>query len=120
MVVPALGEGIDIVRGIVVEAVLTMGLLLAVFGTAVDRRGPKIGGLAIGLAVAAGILMAATVSGGAMNPARWFGAAVVASDYVNAVVWIVGPLLGAGIVALVYRIRYLPEAEAEAEESPGA
>jgi len=109
--VPALGDGIDVIKGIVVEAVVTMGLLVAVFGTAVDRRAPKIGGLAIGLAVAAGILMAGSVTGGAMNPARWFGPALFALDWTNAIVWIAGPLLGAGIVAAVYRLLFLPEAE---------
>lgn len=113
MAVPALGDGIDILRGIVVEAVATMGLLIAVFGTAVDKRSAKIGGLAIGLAVAGGIMLAGTLTGGAMNPARWFGPALVAGDFSNAIVWIVGPLLGAGIVAAVYRLLFLPEAEAQ-------
>jgi aquaporin Z len=41
---PALGAGITPVVGIGVEAVLTALLVLAVIGTAVDPRGPKIGG----------------------------------------------------------------------------
>jgi glycerol uptake facilitator-like aquaporin len=49
-----------------------------------------------------------------MNPARWFGPAVVAGIYDNAIVWIVGPLLGAGIVALIFRYLFLPEADAQA------
>lgn len=113
MAVPALGDGIDILRGIVVEAVVTMGLLLAVLGTAVDKRSAKIGGLAIGIAVAAGIMMAGTLTGGALNPARWFGPALVAGDFSNAIVWIIGPLLGAGIVAAIYRLLILPEATAQ-------
>jgi MIP family channel proteins len=111
MAVPALGTGIDMLQGIVVEAIATAGLLVAVFGTAVDKRGPKIGGLAIGLAVAAGILMAGTLTGGALNPARWFGPALFALDWTNAIVWIIGPLLGAGIVGVIYRSLFLPEAE---------
>ena len=55
--VPALGEGVDVTEGILLEAIMTTVLLFAVFGTAVDARGPKIGGLAIGLAVAADILL---------------------------------------------------------------
>lgn len=117
MAVPALGDGIDVLRGIVVEAVATMVLLAAVLGTAVDGRGPKLGGVAIGLAVAAGILMAGTLTGGALNPARWFGPALVAMDFTNFIVWIAGPLLGAGIVAVVYRFMVLPEADAQAAES---
>ena len=69
--VPALGEGVDVTEGILLEAIMTTVLLFAVFGTAVDSRGPKIGGLAIGLAVAVDILLGATLTGAAMNPARW-------------------------------------------------
>ncbi|MFV2064674.1 MAG: aquaporin [Chloroflexota bacterium] len=111
MAVPALGDGIDVLRGIVVEAVITMVLLVAVFGTAVDKRSAKIGGLAIGIAVVVGILMAGTLTGAAINPARWFGPALVAGDFSNAIVWILGPLLGATIVGVVYRLLFLPEAE---------
>ena len=115
MAVPALNSNVDMLQGIVIEAIATMVLLVAVFGTAVDGRGPKIGGIAIGLAVAAGILMAGNLTGGALNPARWFGPALVAMQWENLLVWIIGPLLGAGIVAVVYRFLFLPEAEAQAE-----
>ena len=100
---PALGSEITVASGIVIEAVLTMLLLVAVFGTAIDSRAPKIGGLAIGLAVAADILMGGPLTGAAMNPARWFGPAVVSGTYADWYVWWIGPLVGAGIIALVYR-----------------
>ena len=111
---PALNSelGIDMVKGTIIEAVLTMLLLAAVFGTAVDLRAARIGGLAIGLAVAAGILMGGTLTGAAINPARWFAPALVAGDFTNALVWIVGPLAGAAVIALIYRGLFLPEAEA--------
>ena len=98
------------VTGIGLEAVLTVVLLLAVFGTAVDSRGPKIGGLAIGFAIAADILVGGPVTGAAMNPARWFGPAVASGFLDNAVVWIVGPLLGAAVAALLYRFVFSAEA----------
>lgn len=101
--VPALGAGVDVAQGIVLEAIMTMVLLFAVFGTAVDSRGPKIGGLAIGLAVAVDILFGATLTGAAMNPARWFGPAIAAGDFDNWYVWWIGPFLGAAVVALLYR-----------------
>ena len=107
---PALGSGIDVLGGIVVETVLTVVLLVAVFGTAVDPRAPKIGGLAIGLAVAADILMGGPLTGAAMNPARWFGPAAVTGMWDNWYVWIIGPLLGGGIVALAYRYLFADEA----------
>jgi len=100
---PALGSGITPLAGIGVEAVLTALLVLAVIGTAVDARGPKIGGLAIGLAVAADILVGGPLTGAAMNPARWFGPAVAAGAYADWYVWWIGPLIGAAVAALIYR-----------------
>ena len=100
---PALGPGITPLVGIGVEAILTVLLVWAVIGTAVDGRGPKIGGMAIGLAVAADILVGGPLTGAAMNPARWFGPAVAAGAYADWYVWWIGPLLGAAVAALLYR-----------------
>jgi MIP family channel proteins len=108
---PALGAGIDPLMGTFIEAVLTVVLLVAVFGTALDPRGPKVGGLAIGFAVAADILMGGPLTGGSMNPARWFGPAAVTGAWDNSYVWIIGPLIGAAIAALAYRYLFLPEAD---------
>jgi MIP family channel proteins len=109
--VPALGQGVDVVSGIALEAIMTVVLLLAVFGTAVDPRGPKVGGLAIGLAVAADILLGGTLTGAAMNPARWFGPALAAGAFDNWYVWWIGPFLGAVVAALLYRYLFAPPAE---------
>jgi MIP family channel proteins len=100
---PALGLGITPLAGIGIEAVLTALLVLAVIGTAVDARAPKIGGLAIGLAVAADILVGGPLTGAAMNPARWFGPAVAAGAYADWYVWWIGPLIGSAVAALIYR-----------------
>ncbi|MEP7041250.1 MAG: aquaporin [Chloroflexota bacterium] len=100
---PALGAGITPAIGIGIEAVLTALLVLAVIGTAVDPRAPKIGGLAIGLAVAADILVGGPLTGAAMNPARWFGPAVAAGTYANWYVWWIGPAIGAAVAAIIYR-----------------
>lgn len=100
---PALGAGIGPATGIAIEAVLTALLVFVVIGTAVDGRAPKIGGLAIGLAVTADILMGGPLTGAAMNPARWFGPAVAAGAFTDWYVWWIGPLLGSALAALVYR-----------------
>jgi MIP family channel proteins len=100
---PALGAGITPVLGIGIEAVLTALLLLVVIGTTVDSRGPKVGGLAVGLAVAADILVGGPLTGAAMNPARWFGPAVAAGAYADWYVWWIGPAIGAAGAALLYR-----------------
>lgn len=107
---PALGAGISPLAGIMVEAILTIILLIAVFGTAIDPRAPKVGGLAIGFAVAADTLMGGPLTGAAMNPARWFGPAAVTGMWDSWFVWIIGPLVGAAIAALAYRYLFRPEA----------
>ena len=100
---PALGAGISPATGIVIEALLTALLVFVVLGTAVDRRAPTIGGLAIGLAVAADILFGGPLTGAAMNPARWFGPAVASGAFDNWYVWWIGPGIGAAAAAIVYR-----------------
>jgi aquaporin Z len=117
---PGLGAGVSPVAGIAIEAILTMVLLFAVFGTAIDPRAPKLGGFAIGLAVAADILVGGPLTGAAMNPARWFGPAVVAGAFNDWYVWWIGPLLGAAIAGLIYRY-LLPAADlARQPASPDA
>jgi MIP family channel proteins len=110
---PSLGEGVPPGTGMVIEAVLTVVLVLAVFGTAVDDRAPQIGGLAIGLAVAADILFGGPLTGAAMNPARWFGPAVAAGFLDNWYVWWIGPLAGAAVAALLYRFVFAQPASAQ-------
>jgi MIP family channel proteins len=108
---PQLGPEISVAAGIGIEAVLTAILLVAVFGTAIDTRGPKVGGLAIGFAFAAGIMMGGPLTGGALNPARWLGPAVTTNIWNDGHVWIIGPLLGAAIAAVAYRFFLMPEAQ---------
>ncbi|TMB52141.1 MAG: aquaporin [Chloroflexi bacterium] len=103
---PALGSGVAPAAGIAIEAVLTLLLVLVVFGTAVDSRAPQLGGLAIGFAVAADILMGGPLTGAAMNPARWFGPAVASGALDNWYVWWIGPLVGAAAAGLLYRYAF--------------
>ncbi len=102
--VPALGPDVAVGKGIVLEAILTFFLVFAVFGTAVDDRGPwnKTAGFTIGLVIAFDILAFGPFTGAAMNPARWFGPALVGGLWDDAIVWIVGPLAGAIIASVLY------------------
>jgi len=89
---------------IIVEAVLTFLLVMAVFGTAVDDRGKtvKIGGFGIGLTVAFDILAGGPVTGASMNPARSFGPALVAGHWAWHWAYWVAPILGGVAAALLY------------------
>jgi len=101
---PALGGGVTSTSGLVAEMVTTFFLVFVVFGTAVDSRSTlgAVAGLPIGLTITVGILFAGPLTGAALNPARWFGPAIVGGHWDNAWIWIVGPLLGGAIAALSY------------------
>jgi MIP family channel proteins len=89
-------------QAIVIEAVLTFFLVFVVYGSAVDVRAPKLGGLAIGLTVALDILFGGPLTGAAMNPARTFGPALASSHWNNHVVYWIGPLIGGALAGLIY------------------
>jgi len=102
---PALAAGVGSGSALILEAVLTFFLVFVVYGTAVDRRAPKLGGLFIGLTVTMGILVAGPVTGGALNPARHLGPALFAGGEFLAQTWLywVGPLLGGAVAGVLYR-----------------
>ena len=107
--VPALQNSMTSGPGVVTEAVLTFFLVIVVFATAVDERGAfkQISGLAIGLTIALGVMMAAPFTGGALNPARAFGPQLVGNHWSHWWIWYVGPLAGGVIAASIYEILYL-------------
>ncbi len=114
---PALAQGVTPAVAIVVEAVLTVFLLWAVYGTAVSSLAPRIAGFGIGLTVAMDVLMGGPLTGAAMNPARWLATAVPATFFDNWWIYWVGPLLGAAIAALTIRSVFAaPEDRAGAAE----
>lgn len=94
---------ISTTQAVLLEFVLTFLLVTTVWGTAVDERGPRIGGLGIGLALLLGVLVGGPLTGGALNPARAFGAALISGTWGSHWVWWVGPLLGGAAAARVYK-----------------
>jgi aquaporin Z len=107
--VPALGAGVSSGAAVVIEAVITFFLVWVIFATAVDPRGAfkQIAGLAIGFTIAAGVLMAYGLTGGAMNPARAFGPQLAGNHWAHFWVWYIGPFAGAVIAASLYELLYL-------------
>lgn len=99
---PQLDNGVGPFGGFAIEAILTFFLVFVVFGTGMDARGPKIGGLAIGGAVCLDILMGGPLTGAAMNPARALGPAMAGGVWENHWVYWAGPLLGGAMAGLVY------------------
>jgi aquaporin Z len=91
-------------QALVLEAVLTFLLVWVVFATALDPEGAfgKIAGLAIGLVITMDILVGGPFTGAAMNPARSFGPAVVSGELTGIWVYILGPVIGGTVAALLY------------------
>ena len=106
---PTIGPGVTIGRAILIEAVLTFVLVIAVWGTGLDKRGATIGGFGIGLAVFVDILVGGPLTGAAMNPARHLGPALAAGFLRDWWVYWLGPLAGGAIGGLVYRTFFWEE-----------
>ncbi|HET7011341.1 MAG TPA: aquaporin [Anaerolineales bacterium] len=104
------GSGVTALQAIVIEAVLTFFLVVAVFGSAVAGRNGNAAGLAIGLVLAMDILMGGSLTGASMNPARSFGPALALLRFGDFWIYIVGPLLGGGLAALLYDRLFLRNA----------
>jgi aquaporin Z len=101
---PSMGPGTPLLIGI--EAVLTAVVVYAVLLAAADARAPQVGALYVGGAVTACMLAGSALSGASMNPARWFGPALVYGDLSYALIYVAGPLIGAVAAALTVRYLY--------------
>lgn len=100
---------IDIGPALVIEALITFFLVWVVFAMTTDSRNAYTGvtGLAIGLVIVFGMLLAYPLTGGSFNPARAFGPQLVSGTWSDAWIYYVGPLAGGAIAALLYDEVYL-------------
>jgi aquaporin Z len=99
------GAGISPLVAMAWEAVLTLGLVSVILGTASGAQ--QIGALAavgVGGYIALGGLIGAAVSGASMNPARSLGPALVLGDWTAWWVYLAGPLIGAGFAVGIAQI----------------
>ena len=104
---PSLGLNISLTQAVLAEAVFTAGLVLVLFSTIVDRRGPiSFGPLALGLYLVATSIILISVTGAALNPARVIGPAIVSKSTNTLAVWIIGPLAGS-LIGIVYELVFL-------------
>lgn len=99
-------------QALVVEALVTFILVLVVVSVATDDRVPAaIAPIAVGAALAIGVFIAGPVTGGAVNPVRELGPALVAGKFTGLWIYLVGPLIGGVVAAIVYA-RFLAKAQA--------
>jgi len=93
-------NGVGLIQAILIEALMTMMLVMVIYSVAFSTPGPANGlaSLIIGLTVTALVLVGIPYTGCSINPARSFGPAIVSGLWGSAhwVFW-VGPMAG-GVV----------------------
>jgi len=104
------GVGGSAVAGLIVEIVLTFIFVLSILGVTSGKAGHgSFGGLVIGLTLTVVHILGIGLTGTSVNPARSIGPAILAAINGNtapiACIWvfIVGPLVGAALAALIYK-----------------
>src|SRR5260370_30793406 len=96
--------------GIGVELVFGFLYTFAIFGTIIDRRAPRLGGLGAGLMQAVIVLTGFYLTGGSANPARWFGTVICERTpitlrdhaFADHPVYWMGPIVGALFASAIY------------------
>jgi aquaporin NIP len=103
--VPSVGTG----PALVYETALTALLMFVIMAVSTDTRAVgAAAALAIGGTVALDSLFGGGVTGASMNPARSFGPALVAPEWSSFWIYVAGPILGALLGALAYRLVRVP------------
>lgn len=97
----------DAWQALLMETVLTLGLVSVILGTASGAQNIGIfGAIGVGGYIALAGLWGSPISGASMNPARTFGPDLVATTFTDYWIYVVGPLLGAAIaVGFAYVLR---------------
>ncbi|WP_081882125.1 MIP/aquaporin family protein [Cryobacterium sp. MLB-32] len=90
------GTGISDTQAMLMELLLTVGLVSTILGTASGAQNVGVfGALGVGSYIILAGLWSSPISGASMNPARSFGPALVLQDFSGYWAYVVGPLAGA-------------------------
>jgi MIP family channel proteins len=92
------------VAGAGIEAIGTFVLVLGVCAVALNPRARREWApLVIGLTLGLDVMIFGPLTGSAVNPARWFGPALIGNFFGGTWPYLVGPAVGALAAALLYR-----------------
>ena len=96
----------SIVKSLIVEIILTCIFVLAVLGATSTTENSHVAGLVIGGSLTLVHLLGIFFTGTSVNPARSFGPALLLGGDALSCVWvfIVGPLVGGAIAALIWKL----------------
>jgi aquaporin Z len=95
----------DIVASLVIEIILTFVFVIAILGVTSKIENGAVAGIVIGLTLTLVHIFGIYFTGTSVNPARSFGPALFIGGDALANVWvfIVAPLVGGALAAVVYK-----------------
>lgn len=94
-----------ILKSLLIEVLLTFVFVIAILGVTSKVKNGSVAGIVIGLSLTLVHILGIALTGTSVNPARSFGPALFAGGEALSCVWvfIVGPLVGGILAAVVYR-----------------
>ena len=92
----------DALASFIIEAVLTCIFVLAILGVTSKKENSSIAGLVIGGALTLVHLLGINFTGTSVNPARSFGPALIAGNLSGIWVFLLAPLVGGILAAVIY------------------
>lgn len=100
------------IGGLITEIVMTALFIIVILGATDRASSPGMAGLAIGLCLTLIHLISIPITNTSVNPARSLGPALMVRGWALEQVWlfIVGPIAGAAIGAIIYRTMATPSA----------
>jgi MIP family channel proteins len=102
--------------GSIVEAIGTFCLVLVILAAVYSKKSVKDWApLAIGTTLGFIVMVGGPLTGGSFNPARWFGPALVSGDFGGTWPYLVGPIVGALLAAVVFKFVLEPGGAAPTE-----
>ena len=108
----ALYEG-NIALSLLIEVILTFVFVIAILGVTSKKENSAVSGIVIGLTLTLVHILGISFTGTSVNPARSFGPALFVGGDALANVWVflVAPLVGGVLAALVYKFLDSKKAE---------
>jgi glycerol uptake facilitator-like aquaporin len=94
--------GVSDLRAFIVEALITFLLVFVVMAVATDARVPAaLAAPSIGFALIAAVLIGGGITGGAVNPDRALGPAIMSGTFTSLWIYVLADILGGIIAALL-------------------
>lgn len=107
----------EALSALIFEAILTFVLMFVIVSVATDVRAVgQAAAIAIGGTVGLEAMFAGPITGASMNPARSLGPAIIAGDYGELWLYLIGPVIGAALGALLYQYLRSPRSGKELQE----